>query len=58
MKLDHTFWQNMRNVAAMAWGDGEAWDFFLLNGARFYNIVSRDFSLPYKENILWCTKEY
>ena len=56
MKFDHTFWQNMRDVAAMAWGDGEAWNFCLLKGLRSYNIVNLKFSLPYKENILCIPK--
>ena len=56
MKFDHTFWQNMRDVAAMAWGDGEVWNFCLLKGLRSYNIVNLVSSLPYKEDILWYTK--
>lgn len=58
MKFGHTFWQNMRDVAAMAWGDGEVWNFCLLKGLRSYNIVNLVSSLPYKEDILWYTKEY
>ncbi len=46
MKFDHTFWQNMRDVAAMAWGDGEVWNFCLLKGLRSAWVMNQTLFLP------------